>query len=68
MNFQPMKKGHFRTTGVYFEKGSMGVCIFRRKADNDSDGKRTRIPDESGQPFRSKADNFVRLFTEFGMS
>jgi hypothetical protein len=43
-------------------------CIFRRKADNDSDGKRTRIPDESGQPFRSKADNFVRLFTEFGMS
>ena len=45
-----------------------GCCIFRRKADSDSDGNRTRIPDESGQPFRSKAYNFVRKFVAFGMS
>ena len=43
-------------------------CIFRRKADSDSEGNRTRIPNESGQPFRSKADNFVRSFVVLGMS
>ena len=66
---EPMLRNTLKEYQAHFhhERNHQG-CIFRRKADSDSEGNRTRIPNESGQPFRSKADNFVRSFVVLGMS